>query len=553
MSVPQRDEHTYGRRTIDLRAFLTGFTGRWPHYLWAALVSFSLGSLYLLGAEESFQVAGLWKRTGPAMAPGENMPDDKFFVAAGLDFSENPTYYRAGWLKPQALLQSPPYQIRASHLNPSWQNQPLTLTLLESSLSLNGIPHSRSLYEISMDSISHLPKEAEIDPSFVQKAFFESPFANLQLSRKEGKFEPYSGIVQWHDPQAWASHLKQGLQIAQTDTSLSLQWTGPYWQQEERFLQQLLGFFSRQAPEAQWTELQAPGLVSHKPVYPKKALVLVICSFLTIALPTLRIQTLKYIRRGNMNLEYWSKKSPLPVIGIIPSQGIFTRHHAPLEADVIPVFQRSMQRLLDQFRLSQIPKVLAVTSFAEAEGKSFCAFHLAAALAERDKKIVLLELDIYKPSLRKYVRDKHLSTLASWLNDPTMPMENMLIPTEVNGLFLILAKNKQESEIIEVKSQRMEELVRELRTKFDHLVVDTAPWGKVKDFEWLIHQTDFTCFVVRPGYRDVKALNWLKSQFSQWNLTQAGILINGIKPRPWASIEQKILSIFNNRALNTFW
>lgn len=143
-------------------------------------------------------------------------------------------------------------------------------------------------------------------------------------------------------------------------------------------------------------------------------------------------------------------------------------------------------------------KILLVTSVAENEGKSTTAANLAIALAQEQKRVLLIDCDFRRPALYKIfdVKDKELKDFSQVLKG----QEKMSATFEkAQGIPLYTAFSKHSlsnpSEII--SSGRLERILQSCIQKVDYIILDSPPMGLAVDAEELVQISDAAILAVR--------------------------------------------------------
>jgi Mrp family chromosome partitioning ATPase len=105
-------------------------------------------------------------------------------------------------------------------------------------------------------------------------------------------------------------------------------------------------------------------------------------------------------------------------------------------------FRIVKRELLADARASNDPAAqrILVCSPHPGEGKTYCATNLAIALAaEREVEVVLVDADVINPSVAKRLGIKAGAGLMDALADPSLAVENLVIETDIPGLFVLPA------------------------------------------------------------------------------------------------------------------
>ncbi len=142
---------------------------------------------------------------------------------------------------------------------------------------------------------------------------------------------------------------------------------------------------------------------------------------------------------------------------------------------------------------------LLVTSGNPTEGKSTTAANLAVVMAQSGKRVVLVDSDLRRPVQHKYFGLSDQRGLTTALMDGQAPVEEYLQATEIDNLRVMssgpLAPNPAEL----LGSQRMAQVLDELKQHADILILDSPPVMVVTDPVLLARQVDGTLLVVDAG------------------------------------------------------
>lgn len=154
-------------------------------------------------------------------------------------------------------------------------------------------------------------------------------------------------------------------------------------------------------------------------------------------------------------------------------------------------------------------KVIMVTSLGENEGKSTIAANLALALAEKNRRVVLLDCDFRKPSLHKIfeVPVRKEQTLTDYLlqekEDPTACLTEL----KKHGIGLGISQNTGKHITRLLNSGKLRGLLQQLRDRVDYVILDTPPMLAAADAETIAAMADTAVLVVRSDYMLTNAIN----------------------------------------------
>ena len=154
---------------------------------------------------------------------------------------------------------------------------------------------------------------------------------------------------------------------------------------------------------------------------------------------------------------------------------------------------------LRQLQQTRPLKKLLITSTIPEEGKTTIAANLAAILARKQQpKILLLEGDLRRPSLSTQFGLGKLPGLSEWLQGESRPIQH-IYRLEGPNLWLLPAGRPPENPLELMQSGRLSELLKQLSTWFDWIVIDSPPILPLADTSVWARLADGILLVTREG------------------------------------------------------
>ncbi len=205
-------------------------------------------------------------------------------------------------------------------------------------------------------------------------------------------------------------------------------------------------------------------------------------------------------------------------------------------------FRLVKRRLLDNAfgRLRPVVgngRLIMVTSSLPSEGKTFSAINLAISIAiGGEHPVLLIDADIARPSvsntLQLDIPDE--VGLTDYLEDPTIPISELLHETSVPGLSLMTAGHLNHRPVDLLASNNMAQLVERLKTMLPHHVIifDTPPLLPVTETRSLSALVGQVMLVVAAGETPRSAVN--ESLLQLENCEAVGLLFNKAPVQPKA-------------------
>jgi capsular exopolysaccharide synthesis family protein len=192
---------------------------------------------------------------------------------------------------------------------------------------------------------------------------------------------------------------------------------------------------------------------------------------------------------------------------------------------------RALRSSLMLANVDHPPKVIVIGSAFPAEGKSITSCNCAIALAQRGKRVLLVDGDMRRSSIHKIFGvdgRKGLSTLLAGVSGS----ECILTPaSELNTLFVLPAGQTPPNPAEMLASQRMALMLKSWAADYDHVVIDTPPMIAVSDALPLAAQADAVLIVVRAGVSRRKALQRLSETLARINAKVVGVVLNAANPQ----------------------
>jgi capsular exopolysaccharide synthesis family protein len=143
-------------------------------------------------------------------------------------------------------------------------------------------------------------------------------------------------------------------------------------------------------------------------------------------------------------------------------------------------------------------KVIMVTSAGPGEGKSTTINNLAVAYAQSDKRVLLIDADLRKPTLHSTFNITNRWGLTNLLTNQVQ-LKDVVQQTSISNLEVLTSGPipPNPSEIL--SSKRLVTLLEELKTQYDVVFIDTPPAIAVTDAQIVATRCDGVILVVDSG------------------------------------------------------
>ena len=183
-----------------------------------------------------------------------------------------------------------------------------------------------------------------------------------------------------------------------------------------------------------------------------------------------------------------------------------------------------------QFMLSHGQKVILVTSTVSGEGKSFVSSNLAISLSLLGKKVVIVGLDIRKPSLNKVFNiPRKERGITQYLSDSEKDLMEIIQPSDLSKNLYILPGGTVPPNPTELLARDgLEKAIEILKTNFDYVILDTAPIGMVTDTLLIGRVADLSVYVCRADYTRKAEYTLINELSNNKKLPNLCTVINGL-------------------------
>ena len=171
-------------------------------------------------------------------------------------------------------------------------------------------------------------------------------------------------------------------------------------------------------------------------------------------------------------------------------------------------------------------KVIMMTSFNPNAGKTFIVMNLAASMALKGAKVLLVDLDLRKASLSKQLDLIHTG-VAAYLNGKTDDYH--LYVDEVAPNFHVLPVGTLPPNPTELLiSDRFAQMVELMRGDYDYIFLDCPPIEIVADASIITEVADMSAFVMRANHMEKDVLPQIQQLYSERRYKHMALILNSV-------------------------
>ncbi len=173
--------------------------------------------------------------------------------------------------------------------------------------------------------------------------------------------------------------------------------------------------------------------------------------------------------------------------------------------------------------------IIGISSALSGEGKSLTSVNLAFSLSQLDKKVLLIDCDMRRPTLAEKLGILKAPGLSNYLTRQCR-MEDIVQMCGLKGneqaFHVITAGQNPPNPIELLSSERMKNGLEEVRKEYDYVIMDLPPVGEVSDALAVAKETDGILLVVRQNYCDRLSLSEAVHQFDFIHSKILGVVFN---------------------------
>jgi len=159
-----------------------------------------------------------------------------------------------------------------------------------------------------------------------------------------------------------------------------------------------------------------------------------------------------------------------------------------------------LRQTLGELGINGDRKKVLITSAIPGEGKDFVAINLALSLALTGKKVVLLDFDFHRSSLGNELGVKQKTGISDYLKG-NAGFDDIILATEIDkNLFFIPAGEVTDHEYELEINDLVTSMLNQLGSRFDQVIVSTAPVHPFADAYALSALCDATLYIVRYAF-----------------------------------------------------
>jgi len=270
-------------------------------------------------------------------------------------------------------------------------------------------------------------------------------------------------------------------------------------------------FYNRMKETAETDDLDAvnarilaPAIVPYEPHKPRKALIVSVSTFGSVGFAVLLLLVIENLNNRVRKQADVEDSLGAPFLGTLPL--LKGRKHASQEPlgqvyfdEEEHVFNEAIRTIRTGISLSGLDKkksVVLITSSLPGEGKSTLALNLAFAFGQNEK-VLLIDADLRRASISRHLELPRNSPGFSGVAGGLAKLSDSIVQLENGGIEVLPSGLSPTDPLALLALPRINTIFRELKEKYDRIIIDSPPIIPVSDTAALSVQCDAVVFAVR--------------------------------------------------------
>ncbi len=234
------------------------------------------------------------------------------------------------------------------------------------------------------------------------------------------------------------------------------------------------------------------------PVSPRLVLTLLIGLFAGIVSGIAAAFAVEHLNDTVRSGEEIDRRVGLPFLGSVPiAQGAVGDNLLDRKSPISEAYS-SIRTALLMSTQTGLPPILAFTSIQAGEGKTTTGFATATGLGRINKRVIIIDCDLRRPALHKGFGLKNEAGVSNYLAS-LAPVGDLIRTTEYDNVWAITCGDIPPNPTELLSGPRLPDLLRDLRDRFDVVIVDAPPILGLADAVIIGTQADGIVLVMESG------------------------------------------------------
>jgi capsular exopolysaccharide synthesis family protein len=263
------------------------------------------------------------------------------------------------------------------------------------------------------------------------------------------------------------------------------------------------------------------------PIKPKRTSTLLIFTLFGFVSAVLLSILRNYMVNRVQNSKDIKKLTTLPIYGETAILVDFSNKREILKNPTSPIV-KSFRNLRTNIQFnSKKPKgnVILITSSVSKEGKTTVASNLSTIFQMANYKSIIVDLDLYKPTLHKKFNINYQGGISNYLRGKES-LGEIIFSTAYPNLDIIPAGPISADAPELILSKKFNSMLETLKERYEYIFIDSAPFSVVADTLYLMQYTDINLIVVRKNFTEKSFITELEDTIEEHGFKNVALFIN---------------------------
>ncbi|MDB6073848.1 MAG: Capsular exopolysaccharide family, partial [Verrucomicrobiaceae bacterium] len=237
---------------------------------------------------------------------------------------------------------------------------------------------------------------------------------------------------------------------------------------------------------------------------------------------------LEYMDTSVKSLDDVERFLGVPVLAVIPKDVGVLHRTSGFSPDAEAY--RILRTNIEFNRRNANANCITVVSGGAGEGKSTTLTNLAFVCAQGGYNVLLIDGDLRRPRLHTLFDTSNHVGLTNYLTTDVQ-LEDVVLKTQVDNLYFLPSGVLPADSAGILNSQRMSDLIADVKSRFDLVLIDSPPILGVSDASVLANEADMTIIVVQHRKLPRQMLMRVKQAVDNVGGNVLGVVLNNVDIR----------------------
>ncbi|RMF92922.1 MAG: polysaccharide biosynthesis tyrosine autokinase [Candidatus Schekmanbacteria bacterium] len=247
---------------------------------------------------------------------------------------------------------------------------------------------------------------------------------------------------------------------------------------------------------------------------------------------------LEYLDETIRSLEDVEHYLNLPILGFVPNIHSYMKKRSQRVSPELITYTHPKSTVSECYRAVRTnilfstevpPKVIMVTSSTPGEGKTVSAVNIAIAMAQSEKKVLLMDGDLRRSRIHDIFRLENKYGLSTLLTDENIDAFSLIVKSSITNLNILPSGPVPKNPAELLMKERMKSLIKIYKDNFDIIIIDAPPVVPVTDPSIISKYSDVVCLVVRSGVTAKNIVEKNAKRFLDLDVKRLNVLLNDVR------------------------